>query len=171
MHGGANVNRFRDLYRCDFLRRLHGCNRLCNANNCRFILQIGLTMLALFETIHSWIGGLAPDQITKKVLNMSNVNYTPEMVKILEQNAPVDYAKAQDLAKQLDRGVRSIIAKCKREGIEYISKPAPAKKKAAATKVELVAAIAKAIDCDTDSLSGLEKSTGIALSNLLMNIS
>ena len=127
-------------------------------------------MLALFETMFSRFGGLAPDQITKKVLNMSNVNYTPEMVKILEQNAPVDYAKAQDLAKQLDRGVRSIIAKCKREGIEYISKPAPAKKKAAATKVELVAAIAKAIDCDTDSLSGLEKSTGLALSNLLMHI-
>ena len=101
---------------------------------------------------------------------MSNVNYTPEMVKILEQNAPVDYAKAQDLAKQLDRGVRSIIAKCKREGIEYISKPAPAKKKAAATKVELVAAIATALHCDADSLSGLEKSTGIALSNLLSNI-
>ena len=97
-------------------------------------------MLALFETIHSWIRGFTPDQTTRKVLNMSNVNYTPEMVKILEQNAPVDYAKAQDLAKQLDRGVRSIIAKCKREGIEYIYKPAPAKKKAAATKVELVAA-------------------------------
>jgi hypothetical protein len=128
-------------------------------------------MPTLFETIHSWIRGFTPDQITRKVLNMSNVNYTPEMVKILEQNAPVDYAKAQDLAKQLDRGVRSIIAKCKREGIEYISKPAPAKKKAAATKVELVAAIAKAIDCDADSLSGLEKSTGIALSNLLSNIS
>ena len=48
------------------------------------------------------------------------------MVAILEQNAPIDYAKAQELSTQLDRGVRSIIAKCKREGIEYISKPAPA---------------------------------------------
>lgn len=170
MHGDANVNRFGNLYRRIFLRWLYGRDWLCDAKNCRFILQIGLTMLALFERIHSWIGGLAPNRITKKVLNMSNVNYTPEMVKILEQNAPVDYAKAQDLAKQLDRGVRSIIAKCKREGIEYISKPAPAKKKAAATKVELVEAIAKALDCDTDSLSGLEKSTGIALSNLLSNI-
>jgi len=128
-------------------------------------------MPTLFETIHSWIGGLAPDQITRKVLNMSNVNYTPEMVKILEQNAPVDYAKAQDLAKQLDRGVRSIIAKCKREGIEYISKPAPAKKKAAATKMDLVGAIAKAVSCNPEDLAGLEKATGLALSNLLMNIS
>ena len=53
-------------------------------------------------------------------MSNSTVNYTPEMVAILEQNAPIDYAKAQELSTQLDRGVRSIIAKCKREGIEYI---------------------------------------------------
>ena len=102
---------------------------------------------------------------------MTDVNYTPEMVATIEAAQPLDLAKAKALGAQLDRGYRSIIAKAKREGFEYISKPAPAKKKAATTKVELVAAIAKAIDCDTDSLSGLEKSTGLALSNLLMNIS
>ena len=41
----------------------------------------------------------------------STVNYTPEMVATLEAAQPIDYAKAQLLAKQLDRGVRSIIAK------------------------------------------------------------
>ena len=91
------------------------------------------------------------------------------MVKILEQNAPVDYAKAQDLAKQLDRGVRSIIAKCKREGIEYISKPAPAKKKSAPSKADLVGAISKALDCGI--LDGLEKATGQSLAKLLEHIS
>ena len=59
----------------------------------------------------------------------TSVNYTPEMVAILKANAPIDYAKAQELATQLERGARSIIAKCKREGIEYISKPAPAQEK------------------------------------------
>ena len=128
-------------------------------------------MPTIFAIIHSWIGGLAPNRITRKVLNMTDVNYTPEMVATIEAAQPLDLAKAKALGAQLDRGYRSIIAKAKREGFEYISKPAPAKKKAATTKVELVAAIAKAIDCDTDSLSGLEKSTGLALSNLLMNIS
>ena len=99
---------------------------------------------------------------------MTNVNYTPEMVAVLEAAQPIDYAKAQELGLQLDRGVRSIIAKCKREGIEYISKPAPAKKKAAPSKAELVGAIAKAVDCDT--LDGLEKATGQSLAKLLEHI-
>lgn len=87
------------------------------------------------------------------------------MVAVLKENAPIDYAKAQALATQLDRGARSIIAKCKREGIEYISKPAPAKKKAAPSKADLVGAIARAVDAD--DLNGLEKATGAALSKLL----
>jgi hypothetical protein len=107
-------------------------------------------------------------QQLKKVLNMTNVNYTPEMVAVLEAAQPIDYAKAQELGLQLDRGVRSIIAKCKREGFDYVSKPAPAKKKAAPSKAELVGAIAKAVDCDT--LEGLEKATGQSLAKLLEHI-
>ena len=107
-------------------------------------------------------------QQLKKVLNMTNVNYTPEMIAVLTAAAPIDYAKAQELGLQLDRGVRSIIAKCKREGIEYISKPAPAKKKAAISKIEMVEAICRALDMD--SCEGLEKSTGAALNKLMQNI-
>ena len=95
----------------------------------------------------------------------TTVNYTPEMLATLKAAAPIDYAKAQTLGLQLDRGVRSIIAKCKREGIEYISKPAPAKKKAAPSKADLVAAICEAINID--ALNGLEKATGQALAKLL----
>ena len=98
----------------------------------------------------------------------STVNYTPEMVAVLKAAQPINYAKAQELAKQLDRGVRSIIAKTKREGFDYISKPAPAKKKAAPTKGDMVAAICSALDMDT--CEGLEKSTGSALNKLLQNI-
>ena len=82
-----------------------------------------------FAKIHSWLGGLAPDRITRKVLNMTDVNYTPEMVATIEAAQPLDLAKAKALGAQLDRGYRSIIAKAKREGFEYISKPAPARKK------------------------------------------
>ena len=98
----------------------------------------------------------------------STVNYTPEMVAVLKAAQSITYAKAQELAKQLDRGVRSIIAKTKREGFDYISKPAPAKKKAAPSKADMVAAICAALDMDT--CEGLEKSTGSALNKLLQNI-
>jgi len=125
-------------------------------------------MRSLFEKIHSWLGGLAPDRITRKVLNMTDVNYTPEMVATIKAAQPLDLAKAKALGAQLDRGYRSIIAKAKREGFEYISKPAPARKKAAPSKAELVGAIAKAVDCDT--LDGLEKATGQSLAKLLEHI-
>ena len=99
---------------------------------------------------------------------MTNINYTAEMVAQLEQNAPLDFDKAQALGKEMNRSVKSIIAKAKREGIEYISKPAPARKKSAPTKADLVSAICKAVDLD--SCNGLEKATGLALSNLLSAI-
>ena len=99
---------------------------------------------------------------------MTTPNYTPEMIAALQAQAPLDFAKAQALALSLDRNVRSIIAKAKREGIEYISKPAPAKKKASPTKGDMVAAICAALDMD--SCEGLEKSTGSALNKLMQNI-
>jgi hypothetical protein len=99
---------------------------------------------------------------------MTKPNYTPEMVQMLRDAQPIDFDKAQALAKELNRNVRSIIAKVKREGLDYISKPAPAKKKAAPTKGDLVAAICRALDID--SCDGLEKATGIALAKLLANI-
>ena len=99
---------------------------------------------------------------------MTKPNYTPEMVQMLREAQPIDFDKAQALAKELNKNVRSVIAKVKREGLEYISKPAPAKKKAAPTKGDLVAAICKALDID--SCDGLEKATGIALAKLLANI-
>jgi|TARA_R110000782_G_scaffold88098_1_gene170236 hypothetical protein len=99
---------------------------------------------------------------------MTTPNYTPEMIAALQAQAPLDFAKAQALALSLDRNVRSIIAKAKREGIEYISKPAPAKKKAAPNKADMVAAICSALDMP--DCSGLEKATGAALNNLLENL-
>tara|TARA_R110000796_G_scaffold1430_1_gene5681 strand:- start:250 stop:558 length:309 start_codon:yes stop_codon:yes gene_type:complete len=101
-------------------------------------------------------------------MTTSTVNYTPEMIAVLTAAAPIDYAKAQELSNTLDRGVRSIIAKCKREGIEYISKPAPAKKKAAPSKLDMVGAIARAVDAD--DLTGLEKATGASLAKLLESL-
>ena len=103
----------------------------------------------------------------------SNVNYTPEMVAILKAAQPIDHAKAKELALELSgmgqgtRGLRSVIAKASKMKI-YQGKPAPAKKKAAPSKMDMVAAICSALDMDT--CEGLEKSTGSALNKLLQNI-
>jgi len=99
---------------------------------------------------------------------MTTPNYTPEMIAILKKNAPLDFAKAQEIGREIGRSAKSIIAKAKREGIEYISKPAPAKKKSAPSKADMVAAICAAVD--TDSLDGLEKATGAALNKLLSSL-
>ena len=99
---------------------------------------------------------------------MTTPNYTADMVLLLKQNAPLDFDKAQAIGKEINRSVKSVIAKAKREGIEYISKPAPARKKSAPTKADLVGAICKGLDLD--SCDGLEKATGLALSKLLSAI-
>ena len=99
---------------------------------------------------------------------MTNINYTEAMVATLKTNAPIDFDKAQALGKEMNRSVKSVIAKCKREGIEYISKPAPARKKSAPTKADIVSAICNGLDID--DLAGLEKATGSALSKLLSSI-
>ena len=104
---------------------------------------------------------------------MTDTNYTPEMVAILKAAQPIDHAKAKKLALELSgmghgtRGLRSVIAKASKMNI-YISKPAPAKKKAAPSKADMVADICAALNMD--SCDGLEKSTGSALDKLLRNI-
>jgi hypothetical protein len=108
------------------------------------------------------------NQTSSEDKNMTTPNYTPEMVAILKAQQPINLAKAKALGIQLDRGYKSIIAKAKKEGFEYIAKPAPAKKKAAPSKADMVTAICSALDCDP--IVGLEKSTGSALSHLLMAI-
>ena len=99
---------------------------------------------------------------------MTNVNYTEAMVATLKTNAPIDFDKAQALGKKMNRSTKSIIAKCKRSGIEYISKPVPARKKSAPTKADIVSAICNGLDLD--DCQGLEKATGSALSKLLSAI-
>ena len=98
---------------------------------------------------------------------MTDINYTPEMVLKLKNAQPLDLAKAKALGAEMNKGYKSIIAKAKREGLQYI-KQAPAKKKAAPSKADMVADICAALNMD--SCEGLEKSTGSALDKLLRNI-
>ena len=56
---------------------------------------------------------------------MTTPNYTAEMVALLEQSAPLDFDKAQALGKELNRSVKSIIAKAKREALNISASPHP----------------------------------------------
>jgi len=100
----------------------------------------------------------------------STVNYTDQMVEIIKAQQPLDLAKAKALGLEFNKGYRSIIAKAKKEGFEYISKPAPAKKKAQPLKIDIIMAIASALDVTANDLIGLEKATGQGLNNLLKSI-
>ena len=104
---------------------------------------------------------------------MSKSVYTTEMVEIMRESAPLNAEVCATLAKTFGNGItaRSVIAKAKSAGIDYTVKAKPARKKATATKMDLVNAIAKAVDADANALDGLEKAPMIALSNLLSNLS
>ena len=93
------------------------------------------------------------------------VNYTPEMVREMREMAPLNLEKAKILSPLLERSVRSIIAKAKREGIEYVSVKPVAKRVKGKTKTELVESISKKLG--GVSLDGLEKAPAIALGSLL----
>jgi len=93
------------------------------------------------------------------------VNYTPEMVATMAAQAPLNLEKAKALSVTLNRSVRSIIAKAKREKIAYDSVKPAAKRVKGLTKVDLVAAISKKLNAG--SLEGLEKAPSIVLGELL----
>ena len=92
------------------------------------------------------------------------VNYTPEMVREMREMAPLNLEKAKKLSPLLERSVRSIIAKAKREGIEYVSVKPVAKRVKGLTKADLVKAISTKVGAD---LEGLEKAPAVTLGRLL----
>ena len=100
------------------------------------------------------------------------VNYTDEMVErmhlVYDGDAGVaerDAAVAQ-LAEELGKSARSIIAKLTREGI-YVPKYALTKGKAGPTKAILVAAIAEALEVAEEVIESLEKANKSTLTRVL----
>lgn len=85
--------------------------------------------MRLFEKIFPWFGNTATPT-TKKVNAMSK--YTNPMIDAVRSAAPLDLAKAHalansDLFAKADVSYRSIIAKAKSLGVDYV-KAAPAAK-------------------------------------------
>jgi len=104
---------------------------------------------------------------TDKVKGGNDQNYTAKQVQILRDNAPLNLEIAKSLEESVSHGWRSIIAKCKSAGIEYVSKPAPVKKPHKVTKEELVKLLAKSLDRD---LTGLEKAPASAINAVINGV-
>jgi len=94
--------------------------------------------------------------------------YTDKMVKRMRDMAPLDLDKAKKLADEFGSvSYRSIIAKAKSEGVDYIAKAPASKRAKGPTKRELVGAIEKSLGLPQ---SDRENLTVDALSMVLANI-
>ncbi len=94
-------------------------------------------------------------------------NYTAAMVEKLKALAPMTYDKAEAAAKEMGKSVRSVIAKCKSEGIEYIAKAPSTKKPKGETKADIVKSIAACLNVDSAKLEGLDKAPTACLKTVL----
>ena len=104
---------------------------------------------------------------------MSKSVYTPDMVEVMTASQPLNAEVCSELAHTFGKGIsqRSVIAKAKSLGLDYVVKAKPARKKTAPTKMDIVRAIEKGLDADAGSLDGLVKATAQSLDALLSNIS
>lgn len=89
--------------------------------------------------------------------------YTEKMVKRMRDMAPLDLDKAKKLADEFGSvSYRSIIAKAKSEGVDYIAKAPASKRAKGPTKRELVMAIERSLgmpesDRENLTLDGLAR--------------
>ena len=106
-----------------------------------------------------------------KIKTAKAVNYTADMIAVINGYDSYNADVAQDIADQIGKSRRSVIAKIKSMGLPYpVKKPTRKDGSAVALKVDMVLAIAKALDMDALDLDGLTKAPRSALSALLINI-
>jgi O-acetyl-ADP-ribose deacetylase (regulator of RNase III) len=96
------------------------------------------------------------------------VNYTEAQVAALREAAPLDMAKAKELAREMGKSYRSVIAKAKSENIEYVAKVAASKRVGGATKKEMIELLSDKSGVPYAKLEGLEKATAIAIAAILV---
>lgn len=105
-------------------------------------------------------------------MSKSLPNYSVDDVALIVRSAPLNQAIAADIAGQIGKSTRSVIAKALSLGVAYtVKKPVNKNGSPVSRKIDTVNAIAKALDMPASDLDGLTKSPAKALDNLLMNIS
>ena len=96
------------------------------------------------------------------------VNYTEEQVAVMIEKYSANPTRetVENLAKDMDKSIKSIIGKLSREGVylktEYVTKTGEKPE----TKLEIVQQVAEKLDLDTTALAGLEKAPKTTLKNL-----
>lgn len=102
--------------------------------------------------------------------------YTASMAKAIAEAAPLTFDAAVALAERDEfiaagKSHRSIIAKAKSMGVEYVPKAPATKKPKGVTKASIVAEIASGLGVSEDSLDGLANAKMSALTTLAKAIS
>ena len=94
--------------------------------------------------------------------------FTDHVLAIMEDAAPLDWAKAQELSTKLGIKPKAIVAAATRHGIEYrkIERKTKSGEKIR-SKADLVALIAAQSKVAVEALDGLEKATKNSLEALL----
>ena len=101
-----------------------------------------------------------------------SVNYTEEQVKYMVeayQDNP-NRSTVDDLAKELNKSVKSIIGKLSREGVYKKTVYKTKTGEDPITKKELVEELAGVLDISANSIAGLEKSPKSDLKNLVLTL-
>jgi len=96
--------------------------------------------------------------------------YTTQMETELASATPITFEMASAFAEKWadkDVTVKSIVAKCKSLGLDYIPKAKAVRKTAGITKAQLVKRIEAQMNLEQDSLSGLTNATMASLNTLL----
>ena len=126
------------------------------------LLQLGKRILFHMEQIGGWLN------FNHLVFNYDKKGYPMSYTKAEEQsirdNAPVTYEKAEQLANQFGRTVRSVVSKSvslkvyqKREQSRSVTKP---------QKKDTIRAIEKTFGCEQGRLEGLTNAKGETLKDL-----
>jgi len=93
--------------------------------------------------------------------------FDPRLLMEMRSRAPLNLAKAQELADEFDTKVKSVIAKALREKIPYEKQVRVRKDgKPVASKPAIVAAIEDNLEMDAGALDGLEKASKASLEKL-----
>tara|TARA_R100001443_G_scaffold100987_1_gene108557 strand:+ start:130 stop:465 length:336 start_codon:yes stop_codon:yes gene_type:complete len=106
-----------------------------------------------------------------KIKAAKAVNYTPDMIAVIEGYDTYNQATAKEIAGIIGKSPRSVIAKIKSMGLSYAVKRRVRKDGSASVlKTDTVLAIAKALDMDALELDGLQKAPKNVLEALLREI-
>ena len=98
-------------------------------------------------------------------MSAKTVNYTAEQTSAIVEGYKAGRA-ISELAAQVGRSERSVVAKLSREGA-YVSKAKTVAGKAGETKEQLIAKLAEKVGVEAEQLESLEKATKSALKALI----